>query len=152
MDIDYPRFDEALRNLLDRVQKYDERIVTILKCHLGVEQVLNDLLREASRQWRRRSFAGKIDVAEKLFLPELDPLMWAALKAGNNLRNAVAHGHKDGTVTQRRPDLRKALLEWASPEQRPGIEGMADPQMVSTSFFRCASFIVVATGRLEGKS
>lgn len=152
MDINDPRLEEAHKNMVERVEKYDELIVTVLKCHLSAEQALNDLLRAASRRWKRRTFAGKIDVAEKLFLPELDPPMWAVLKAGNDLRNAVAHGHKEGTVTQRMADLRKALLAWASPEQRPSIEGMTEPQMVSTAFFQCASFIVVATERLIEKN
>lgn len=145
-------FEQAHAKMVERVEKYDERIVTVLKFHLSAEQALDDLLRAASGRWKRRTFAGKIEVAQKLFLPELDEPMWAVLKAGNDLRNAVAHGHKDGTVTQRMADLRKALLAWVSPEQRPGIEGMTDPQMVSTAFFQCASFIVVATERLEEKN
>jgi hypothetical protein len=71
------------------------------------------------------------------------------LKAGNNLRNAVAHGHKEGTITQRIADLRRALLAWASPPQRPGIEAMTDTQLISTAFFQTASHIVVATNKLE---
>jgi hypothetical protein len=151
MDIDDPRLAEAHKIMTERVERYDERIVTVLKGHLSAEQSLDDLLRAASRRWKRRTFAGKIDVAQKLFLPELDEQMWAVLKAGNELRNAVAHGHKEGTVTQRMADLRKALLAWVSPKQRPGIEGMTDPQMVSTAFYQCGSHLVVATDRLEEK-
>jgi hypothetical protein len=152
MDINDPRLEEAHKNMVERVERYDERIVTVLKCHLSTEQALDDLLRAASRRWKRRTFAGKIDLAQKLFLPELDEPMWAVLKAGNDLRNAVAHGHKEGTLTQRMADLRRALLTWVSPEQEPGVEGMTDPQMVSTAFFQCASFIVVATDRLAEKN
>jgi hypothetical protein len=148
MDIDDPRLAEAHKIMTERVERYDERIVTVLKGHLSAEQSLNDLLRAASRRWKR-PFAGKIDVAQKLFLPELDKPMWAVLEAGNKLRNAVAHGHKEGTVTQRMVDLRKALIAWVSPEQRPGIEGMTDPQMVSTAFYQCGSHLVVATDRLQ---
>jgi hypothetical protein len=151
MDIDDPRLVEAHKLMRERVERYDERIVTVLKGHLSAEQSLDNLLKAASRRWKRRTFAGKIDIAQKLFLPELDKLMWAVLKAGNELRNAVAHGHKEGTATQRMADLRKALLAWVSPEQRPGIEGMTDPQMVSTAFYQCGSHVVVATDRLEEK-
>jgi hypothetical protein len=152
MDIDDPRLVEAHKLMRERVERYDERIVTVLKGHLSAEQSLDNLLKAASRRWKRRTFAGKIDIAQKLFLPELDKLMWAVLKAGNELRNAVAHGHKEGTATQRMADLRKALLAWVSPEQRPGIEGMTDPQMVSTAFYQCGSYLVVATVRLEEKN
>jgi hypothetical protein len=135
--------------MIERVKKYDDRIVATLKGHLGLEQSLNDLLRTADRRLRRRTFAGKIDVAENLFLPDLNVELWAVVKAGNNLRNAVAHGHMQGTVEQRVADLKKALLAWTSPPQRPGIEGMTEPQMIGTAFDQTGSFIVVANMKLE---
>jgi hypothetical protein len=74
--VDDPRLVEGLKRLTERLEKYDERIVTVLKTHLGVEQSLNDLLAAASKRWKRRTFAGKIDVAQKLSLPELEPHVW----------------------------------------------------------------------------
>jgi hypothetical protein len=142
-----PRLEQAHQEMTERIQKYDDRIIAVLKGHLAADQALNDLLRVAHRRWKR-SFAGKIDVAQKLFLPGLTTEMWDVLKASNDLRNAVAHGHKEGTVTKRIADVRRALLAWASPPQRPGIEGMTDPQLISTAFFQCASLIVVATMKL----
>lgn len=71
------------------------------------------------------------------------------MKAGNNLRNAVAHGHEEGTIAQRMTELRSALLAWVSPEQRAGIEAMTDAQMVSTAFYQTGSHIVVAAIKLE---
>jgi hypothetical protein len=50
-------------------------------------------------------------------------------------------------ITQTTAELKKALLEWASPPQRPGIEAMTDPQMISTAFNQCASYLVVAEDR-----
>jgi len=151
VDINDPRLEEARKALKDRIEKYDARILAVLKGHLSAEQSLNDLLRAAQRRWRRRSFAGKIDVAQKLFLPDLSEALWEVLKKGNDLRNAVAHGHKEGTITQRLADLKKALVAWSSPEQRPGIEAMTDTQMVGTAFHSTGSFIVVATLKLGGK-
>jgi hypothetical protein len=148
MDIDDPRLEEAHKTMAERVERYDDRIVAVLKGHLSVEQSLNDLLRTARRKWKR-PFAGKIDVAEKLFCPDLTVEMWDVVKAGNNLRNAVAHGNPEGTITQRMADLRRALLAWASPPQRPGIEAMTDTQMVSTAFNQTGSHVVVATIKLE---
>jgi hypothetical protein len=101
----HPRLVEGRKLLAERIAKYDERILTVLKNHLATEQSLNDLLAAASRRWRRRTFAGKIDVAKELFLPELSEELWDVLKAANDLRNAVAHGHKEGTVAARMADL-----------------------------------------------
>jgi len=142
-------YKKAHEEMIERVKQYDDRIVTTLKGHLSLEQSLNDLLRKANRRLRRRTCAGKIDVAQKLFLPDLSVELWDIVKAGNNLRNAVAHGHKQGTVEQRVVELKKALLAWASPSQRPGIEAMTEPQMISTAFNQTGSFIVVANMKLE---
>lgn len=151
MDIDDPRLEEARKNLNERIESYDERIVAVLKGHLSAEQNLNELLRAAKRRRRGRTCAGKIDVAEQLFLPDLPKELWDVLKKGNDLRNAVAHGHKEGTITQRIADLKKSLLAWSSPEQRPGVEAMTDTQMVSTAFHSTGSFLIVAALKLEGK-
>lgn len=149
MKADDPRLVESRKVLTERIAKYDERIVTVLKNHLAAERSLNDLLAAASRRWKRRTFAGKIDKASGLFLPELSEELWDVLKAGNDLRNAVAHGHKEGTVAARMTDLRKAFLASVSPEQRRGIEEMTDAQIISTAFNQTGSHIVVATMKLE---
>jgi hypothetical protein len=116
VDINDPRLEESRKALRERIEKYDERILAVSKGHLSAEQSLNDLLRVAKRRWGRRFFAGKIDVAQKLFLPNLSEALWEVLKKGNDLRNAVAHGHKEGAITQRLADLKKALVAWSSPE------------------------------------
>jgi hypothetical protein len=72
MDIDDPRLAEAHKIMTERVERFDERIVTVLKGHLSAEQSLDDLLKAASRRWKRRTFAGKIDIAQKLFLPAFE--------------------------------------------------------------------------------
>jgi hypothetical protein len=150
MKADDPRLEEASKKMRERVEKYDERILAVLKGHLSAEQNLNHLLRVARRRWKR-PFAGKIDVARKLFLPDLTQELWEVLKKGNDLRNAVAHGDKQGTITQRIADLKKALLAWSSPEQRPGMEAMTEMQMISTAFVSTGAFIFVAALKLEGK-
>jgi hypothetical protein len=120
MEFDDPGLEKAHKEMTARVGRYNDRIVEVLKGHLSVEQSLIDVLRTARRKWKR-PFAGKIDIAVKLFCPDLTVELWDVVKAGNNLRNAVAHGHKEGTVTQRKADLRGALLAWASPTQRPDL-------------------------------
>jgi hypothetical protein len=144
MRADDPRLIESKKRLFERVAKYDERMITVLKNHLAAEQSLNDLLKAASRRWKGRSFAGKIDVAKGLFLPELSEDLWAVLKVGNDLRNAVAHGDKEGTVAARMTDLRKAFLASVTPEQRKGVEEMTDMQMVMSAFNHCGSHLMVA--------
>jgi hypothetical protein len=109
MDIDDPRLEEARVKMNERYQRYTDRIVEVLKGHISLEQALDELLRVARRR-RKRPFAGKIDICEKLFCPELNAELWGVVKAGNELRNAVAHGKPQGTIDQRVADLKGALL------------------------------------------
>jgi hypothetical protein len=151
MEIDDSRLEQAHKEMTERVEKYDERLVTVLKNHLGVEQSLNDLLAAASRRWKRRTFAGKIDIAKKLFLPEIEPHVWTVLEAGNDLRNAIAHGHKEGTMAAKMTALRKAYIGLLTPEQPKGTEDLTDTQIVVVAFTMAGSYLVVAADRLAEK-
>ena len=50
MKIDESRLEKAREEMFERVRRYDERMLTVIKNHLGCEQVLNDLLSAASRR------------------------------------------------------------------------------------------------------
>jgi hypothetical protein len=152
LEIDDPRLEQAHKEMTERVEKYDERLVTVLKNHLGCEQSLNDLLAAASRRWKRRTFAGKIDIAQKLFLPEMTEPIWVVLKAGNGLRNAIAHGHKEGTIAARMTDLRNAYTASLTPERARDVETLTDTQLVVVAFTMAGSYLVVAADRLAEKS
>lgn len=143
MKTDDAHFVDSLKRITERVEKYDERILTVLKYHLVAEQTLNDLL-AASGLGKSRKFAGKIDVAKGLSLPELSEELWAVLTAGNKLRNAVAHGEEDSAVEAKMTDLRTAFLASVSPEQRKGVKEMTDKQLVTCAFSHCAGYLVVA--------
>jgi hypothetical protein len=148
MEIDDPRLVQAREKMSERIEKYNERMLTVIKNHLAVEQSLNDLLAAASRRWKRRTFRGKVDVAKSLLLQELHDHVWPVLEAGNDLRNAVAHGDKYGKVEERLVDFRKAYLSVLSPQQRKGVEEMNEVQLVTSAFCHCGSFLVVAADRL----
>ena len=135
----------------DRVEKYDARLVVVFKNHLGCEQFLDELLTVAKRRRRGRNFAGKSDVAKGLFLPEIGAQTWAVLKAGNKLRNAIAHGEPEGTIRARMEDLRKEYVADVSPEQREGVEQMNETQLVTSAFTHCGGHLVVATDHLREK-
>lgn len=115
MDIDDPRLVEAHKQMTKRVERYDERIVTVLKGSLSCEQVLNDLLKVANRRWKRRFFSGKVDIAEKLFCPELDAVF------GPPLRPQMVFAMRLLTATRRglSHSGRQTLKRHCSPGCRP---------------------------------
>jgi hypothetical protein len=151
MKADDPRLIRAHKEMTERIEKYEERVVTVLKAHLGAEQILNDLLKAASKRWKKRTFAGKIDIGEKLLIDELHPHVWKILRAGNDLRNAVAHGHKEGVIAAKMVQLRNAYRDSLIPERKGDADKLTETQLVVVTFSMASSFLVVATDRLAQK-
>ena len=143
-------YKKAHEDMIERVARYDERLLTVIKMHLSCEDALNQLLAVAGRPWKNKRFAGKLYIAQEQIKPtELDKPLWAVAEAGNKLRNAVAHGHNETIITAKMSDLRAALIAANTPEQRPYIEEMTDPQMVMSAFSHCGSHMIVAAARIE---
>lgn len=141
--------EEAHKKATDQIKQYEERIVTVLKGHLAAEQALNYLLTVAKRRKRGRKFAGKMYVAKGLFLEEMTEKLWGLVDVGNDLRNSIAHGDKQGTIDNWVTELRKAFIEANTPEQKKHIEAMTEPQMITMAFSQCSSHITVAADRIE---
>jgi hypothetical protein len=93
---------------------------------------------------------GQIDIAkDELNLSEIEPATWEVLKAGNELRNKIAHGAAESVIAAKMTALRKAYLETLPPEQRKGAENLTDVQLVVGAFSDCGSYLFVAAERLR---
>jgi hypothetical protein len=146
---DDPRLEKAHQEMTERIKKYDERMLTVIKNHLGFEESLNDLLSAGSRRWKGRPCAGKIEVGKEINPPEIEKPVWDVMEAGNKLRNAVAHGHKESIIAARMSDFRKAHLATLTPQQAKGIEDLDDIRAVVLAYTFCGAFVVVAAERLR---
>lgn len=142
-------FEQAHKRMTERIEQYEERIVTVLRAHLAAEQSLNYLLTVARRRKKGRTFSGKWYVAKGLFVKEMTEELWEVLKVGNDLRNAIGHGDKQGTIENKIVELRKAFITANTPQQKKYIEGMTEKQMITMAFSHCSSHITVAADRIE---
>jgi hypothetical protein len=88
-------------------------------------------------------------VAKGLFVKEMSEELWEVLKVGNDLRNAIAHGDKEGTVAAKVVELRKAFIAANTPQQKKYIEEMTEKHMILSAFNHCNSHITVAADRIE---
>ena len=149
MKADDPRLERARQEMIERINQYDERMLTVVKNHLGCEDLLNGLLSAAGRRWKNRQFAGKLDVAKEINPPEIEPPVWDMLDAGNKLRNAVAHGHKESRIAARMTDFRKAYLAALTLFQAKHAEGLDDAKIASLAFGHCGAYLVVAADAVK---
>jgi hypothetical protein len=148
---DDPRLEIAHQEMIARIKKYDERMLTVIKNHLGCEDFLNELLSAAGRRWKNRLFAGKLDVAKEINPPEIEPPVWCLLKASNKLRNAIAHGHKESKIAARTADLRKAYLAALTPIQAKHSEGLDDTRIVVLAFGHCGAYLGIAAEAVRAR-
>ncbi|MGD9923856.1 MAG: hypothetical protein AB7V13_20795 [Pseudorhodoplanes sp.] len=51
MKADDPCLEKARQEMIERIKSYDERMLTVIKCHLGCEDFLNGLPSAAGRRW-----------------------------------------------------------------------------------------------------
>ncbi len=142
-------FAEAHKKATERIEQFEERVLTVIRAHLGAEQSLNALMKAGRRKRKNRSFSGKWWVAKGLFVKEMTEELWEVLKVGNELRNAIAHGDKPGLIEAKIVELKKAYIAANTPQQKKYIEGMTEKQMITMAFSHCASHMTVAADRLE---
>lgn len=142
-------FAEAHKTATERVQQFEERVLTVIRAHLGAEQALNALMKAGRRRRKNRSFSGKWWMAKGLYVEEMTEELWEVLKVGNELRNAIAHGDKPGLIEAKVVELRKAFIDANTPQQKMYIMEMTEKQMITMAFSHCASHMVVAADRLE---
>lgn len=143
------KYKKAHDDMTERVNKYRERIVEVSVAHITAEQALNYLLTVAKRRKRGRTFSGKWWKAKGLFVKEMTEELWQVLKIGNDLRNAIAHGDKQGLIEAKVVELRKAYIDANTPQQKKYILEMTETQMISSAFGHCSSHITVAADRIE---
>jgi hypothetical protein len=142
-------FAEAHKEATKRIQQFEERVLTVIRAHLGAEQALNALLKAGRRKRKNRTFAGKWWVAKGLFVEEMTEELWEVLKVGNELRNAIAHGDKPGLIEAKIVELKKAFIDANTPQQKKYIEEMSEKQMITMAFSHASSHMTVAADRLE---
>ena len=148
MRTDDPRLEKSREQLFERVKKYDEMMLIVIKNHLGCEQFLNELLSALSKPWKKKRCAGKIDIAKKLNLTEIEPPIWQVLEAGNRLRNQIAHSPDEGKIAAKMAAFRKAYIAALTPEQAKACENLDDIRIVVLAFGLCGGYLVVAANRL----
>ncbi|MBR1297386.1 hypothetical protein [Bradyrhizobium sp. AUGA SZCCT0042] len=141
-------FAESRKRMTERVARYDERLLTVIKNHLGFEDCLNELLKAASRRWKNRTCAGKIAVGKEINPPEIEKAVWDVVDAGNKLRNAVAHGHKESVIATRIAEFRSAHIAALTPQGAKGLKELDDNRAIELAYNFCGAYMV---GAAEGE-
>ncbi len=144
MKADDPRLVESLRETIERVSRVNEMIVTVLKNHLVVEQLMDEFLVSSGKK-AKRSFADKAQHCQSLKPPEIDEPIWKVLTAANQLRNKIAHTLDQAEIKTKMDEVRTAYLAVLSDQQRPHSEQLEDVHIAAAAFELCGAYLVAAT-------
>ena len=111
-------YDELDEHAIQRLVFDNEEISPVLKGHIFIENVLEDLISYHLKEPKalfsnRRSFELKIDLAKAMGL--IDAKHYSAFKCLNNIRNKYAHKH-DYAVHLR--DLNGLIFDWEAIQKK----------------------------------
>jgi hypothetical protein len=143
---DDPRLEESRQKLLERVQKINDLILTVLKKHLILEHFMNEFLDASRKKYDDElSFAKKAALCKELKPAEIDPSIWEVLTKANQLRNKIAHTLDEAEIKSKTDDLRTSYLAALTPTQAKGAEKLDDVRIASGAFELCGAYVVAAT-------
>lgn len=143
------KYEQAHKDMIERVKNLNEFVVTVLKYHVFVEQRMVDLL-EAYGKEAENTFAQKIKQCELLHAPDIDAATFEVLRKANRLRNAVAHKIEGDQVKTAMTEARTAyaaLSDQAAEDEKK----MTDLQLALSCFTHCGTFIMIATDAKKGQ-
>ena len=144
MKADDPRLEKSRKEAIERVNRVNEMMVTVLKNHLVVEQFMDEFLAASGKKANGR-FADKAQHCQSLKPPEIDPPIWKVLTAANQLRNKIAHTLDEAEIKTKMDEVRAAYLAALSDQQRPYSEKLDDMRIAAAAFELCAAYLVAAT-------
>jgi hypothetical protein len=130
-----PHQEKYLKAFEAQFAEIDESALIVLKCHLILEGVLDNIiatiffhpehLREA-----RLSFSQKVRIARSYCLHKDTLPIWTQISALNALRNEVAHKLEDEKRARKMDALRQAYLADCNPEWREEHSKASDPEII----------------------
>lgn len=144
MKADDPRLEKSRQEAIERVNRVNEMIVTVLKNHLVVEQFMDEFL-AASGKKAKGTFADKAQHCQTLKPPEFDPPVWMVLTTANQLRNKITHTLDQAEIKTKMDEVRAAYLAALSDQQRLHAEKLDDIRIAAAAFELCAAYLVAAT-------
>jgi hypothetical protein len=150
MKADDPRLEQSRKEAIERVNRVNAMMVTVLKNHLVVEQFMDEFL-VASGKKANGSFADKAQHCQSLKPPEVDPSIWNVLTAANQLRNKIAHTLDEVEIKTKMDGVRAHYLAALSDEQQAHAGKLDDVQIAAAAFELCAAYIVAATRAAPAK-
>ncbi|MBE3714144.1 hypothetical protein HJ190_23140 [Vibrio parahaemolyticus] len=88
--------DVPILHLFQTLENINDFELTILKCHLLVEEALTELLADKSESPKyileaRLTFANKLQISRALTDTSCEPWVWTAISMLNKTRNRLAH-------------------------------------------------------------
>src|SRR5688572_24507105 len=93
-----PLLEATRHELFERVKRMDELLVTIVKNHIGLEQVMSEFLEASGKEPEKMTFYEKIEACEEQAPQEVEAPLWKVFYAVNELRNKIAHTYDEKKV------------------------------------------------------
>jgi hypothetical protein len=147
---DDPDLEKMREDAIDRAQRMDALILSILKTHLLAEQTMNEYLTASGlkKRWVRKPFSAKMKKCKNLAKGEETDPLWDVLEAANNLRNTVAHSLEITAIQEKMAVLKEKYFSSLTERQVDGIKNEAEEFIAMSACATCAGFIATLQLRI----
>lgn len=150
MKSDDPELEKRRQEMIDRVQKMDALILSILKAHLLAEKCMEDYILASGfkKRWLNKRFSEKMKKCRTLAKSEsVDPL-WGVLEAANDLRNIVAHTLETEKINEKMSVLKTKYFACLTEKQADGLKDQPDDFIAMSACSTCAGFVATLQSRI----
>jgi len=149
MKPDDPELEKRRQEMIDRVQKMDALILSILKTHLLAEKCMEDYILASGlkKRWLSKRFSDKMKKCKTLAKGEDKDPLWGVLEAANDLRNTVAHTLEIATIKAKMAVLKDKYFACLSQKQVDGLKDQPDDYIAMSACSTCAGFIATLESR-----
>jgi hypothetical protein len=138
--------DKYLAQFQQHLNEIDEPALVVLKGHLILEGVLDNILatiffNPGYLSDARLSFSQKVRIARAYCLNKDSLPIWNLILAINTLRNEAAHSLGAATRVRKMDALRQAYLADSSPQRRKELKNASDPEIILVACAETIGFL-----------
>jgi hypothetical protein len=146
--------DRYYRDLSEHLKQFDELANMMLRAHIIVEADLDKVMRATffypEYITGRLQFERKAQIARAMALRTQNTQVWETMKAVNDLRNEVAHGHSLERRQARVEQLRRAVLKHLKPDMVEEYRIADDREIAIMGCALCSGFLGLLEDQLWG--
>jgi hypothetical protein len=149
MKADDPRLEASRKAMEERVKKFNELMLAVVKGHLVIEQAMDGFLSASfshpehvqDGKVARFTHSQKVQMCRATSFNEAENGLWKVIWAVNTLRNQIAHDLDVAEIQRKMNNVRKELFANLTEKQVAALKAQSDDYIAQYACVLCAGFL-----------